>query len=89
MVRGAIDRRGGDEANLIVNELVPLNELDSRYTTGLILCLDEAHGDAGTLKKIHEIVRGYPGRSSCTSTCRWARPGRPLEIAAAAGGHHP
>ena len=62
MVRGAIDRRGGDEANLIVNELVPLNELDSRYTTGLIICLDEAHGDAGTLKQVHEIVRGYPGQ---------------------------
>ena len=29
MVRGVIDRRGGDEANLIVNDLVPLDELDA------------------------------------------------------------
>ena len=28
----------------------------------MIICLDEAQGDAGTLKKIHEIVRGYPGQ---------------------------
>jgi DNA polymerase-3 subunit alpha len=62
LVRGTIDRRGGDEANLIVNDLVPLDQLESRYTTGLIICLDEAHGDAGTLKKVHEIVRGYPGK---------------------------
>lgn len=62
LARGAIDRRGGDEANLIVNELVPLDELESRYTSGLIICLDERDNDTGTLKKIHEIVRGYPGQ---------------------------
>ena len=62
VVRGAIDRRGGDEANLIVNDLIPFDELDKRYTSGLIICLDDAHGDADTLKKVHEIVRGYPGQ---------------------------
>ncbi len=62
LARGTIDRRGGDEANLIVNELVPLDELESRYTSGLIICLDERDSDSGTLKKIHEIVRGYPGQ---------------------------
>jgi len=62
LVRGAIDRRGGDEANLIVNEVIPLNELEERLTSGLIICLDEAHGDTGTLKTIHEIIRGYPGQ---------------------------
>ena len=40
----------------------PAGPTGSRYTTGLIICLDEAHGDAGTLKKVHEIVRGYPGK---------------------------
>ncbi len=62
LARGTIDRRGGDEANLIINDLTPLDELDSRYTTGLIICLDERDSDCGTLKKIYEIMRGYPGR---------------------------
>jgi len=62
MARGTIDRRGGDEANLIVNELVPLDQLESRYTSGLIISLDEGGSNGDTLKKIHEIVRGYPGQ---------------------------
>lgn len=61
-VRGSIDRRGGDEANLIVNELIPLDQMDSRYTTGMIIRIDPQHADSGTLKALHEIVRGYPGR---------------------------
>ncbi len=61
LVRGSIDRRGGDEANLIVNELIPLDDLDSRYTSGMIVCIDERDRDAGTLKQVHEILRGYPG----------------------------
>lgn len=60
-VRGSIDRRGGDEANLIVNELIPLDQVDARYTTGLIVCVDERNADSGTLKTLHEILRGYPG----------------------------
>jgi DNA polymerase III subunit alpha len=60
-VRGSIDRRGGDEANLIVNELIPLDQVETRYTTGLIVCVDERNADSGTLKTLHEILRGYPG----------------------------
>ncbi len=62
-VRGSIDRRdGSQEANLIVNELIPLDQLDTRYTTGLTISLEERNTDSGTLKLLHEIVRGYPGR---------------------------
>jgi DNA polymerase-3 subunit alpha len=61
LARGTIDRRGGDEANLIVSEMIPLDELDSRYTSGMIICLDELDGEAGALRTIREIVRGYPG----------------------------
>ncbi len=64
VVRGSVDRRGGgsdDDANLIVNELIPLDQLDSRYTSGMIISIDERTSDAGTLKQIYEIVRGYPG----------------------------
>lgn len=62
VVRGAIDRRGGDEANLIVNEVFSLDELQDRCTSGLLICLDESHSNPGTLKNVHEIVRGYPGQ---------------------------
>jgi DNA polymerase-3 subunit alpha len=62
VIRGAIDRRGGgDEANLVVNEVIPLDELDARYTSGMVVCIDESDGDSNTLKRLYEIVRGYPG----------------------------
>ena len=61
VVRGVIDRRGGDEANLVVNELVPFDQLESRYTSGMMICLEERDTDTGTLKLVHEIIRGYPG----------------------------
>ena len=36
LVRGAVDRRpGSEESNLIVNELIPLEELAARYTQGI------------------------------------------------------
>jgi len=59
---GTIDKRGGsDEAHLIVNELVPLEELTSRYTSAIRLRVSEqSHGVQG-LERLHEIVRGYPG----------------------------
>jgi DNA polymerase-3 subunit alpha len=61
VARGVIDRRGGDEANMIVNELIPLDELSSRYTSGIIIRFDEAKHGAEMLPKVKEIVRGYPG----------------------------
>ena len=61
LARGKVDRRGGDEGNLIVDELTPLDELDTRYTHGMRLRLDEAEHDGETVSRLREIVRGYPG----------------------------
>ena len=61
VVRGNIDRRGGDEANLIVDEIIPLDQLGSRYTTGIVIRIDEARHGMEILPKLREIVRGYPG----------------------------
>ena len=61
VARGQLDRRGGDEANLIVNELIPLDQLAARYTAGCIVRVDEQKHDQQTLLKLREIVRGYPG----------------------------
>ena len=62
VARGVIDRRGGaDEANLIINELIPIEELDARYTRGVLVRVHEsAHGEKG-LRQVREILRGYPG----------------------------
>jgi DNA polymerase-3 subunit alpha len=62
-VVGVIDKRpGSEEANLIVNELLTLEELSKRYTRGILIrVIEETHGMVG-LKQLHEILRGYPGR---------------------------
>jgi DNA polymerase III subunit alpha len=61
-LRGVIDKRpGSEEANFIVNELIPLENLESRYTKGIVVRLDEEkHGERG-LTGLYEILRGYPG----------------------------
>ena len=62
VVRGAIDRRpGSEEANLIVNELIPLEDLAARFTRGIIIRVSEQqHAERG-LEELFEILRGYPG----------------------------
>ncbi len=62
VVRGAIDKRpGSEEANLIVNELIPLEQLDARYTQGVLIRLDERRHQPSTVDSLYEIVRNYPG----------------------------
>ncbi|MBM4004136.1 MAG: DNA polymerase III subunit alpha [Planctomycetes bacterium] len=61
VVQGSVNRRGGDEANLIVDEILPLDQLSSRYTTGVVIRIDEGRHGADVLPKIREVVRGYPG----------------------------
>ncbi len=62
VVRGAIDKRpGSEEANLIVNELIPLEDLASRYTRGVMLRVQEAVHGCEKLEQLYEILRGYPG----------------------------
>ncbi len=62
VVRGAVDKRpGSEEANLIVNEIVALEDLPSRYTRGVMIrVLEDGHG-LQKLDQLHEILRGYPG----------------------------
>ena len=62
IVLGVIDKRpGSDDANLIVNELLDLDEARGRFTRGVRLrILESQHGQRG-LEQLHEILRGYPG----------------------------
>ncbi|MGC3971308.1 MAG: DNA polymerase III subunit alpha [Pirellulales bacterium] len=61
-LRGVIDKRpGSEEANFIVNEIIPVESLESRFTKGVIFHVDETkHGEKG-LQGLFEILRGYPG----------------------------
>ncbi|TWT73970.1 DNA polymerase III subunit alpha [Allorhodopirellula solitaria] len=62
LLKGKVDRRGGgDEVNLIVDEITPLEELDNKFTHGMRIRLDEADHDETTVSKVREIIRGYPG----------------------------
>ena len=62
VIRGVIDRRGGgDEVNLICNELIPIEQLDVKYTRGVQVRVNETiHGEK-RLAQVREIMRGYPG----------------------------
>ncbi|HMP78765.1 MAG TPA: DNA polymerase III subunit alpha [Pirellulaceae bacterium] len=61
VVQGVLDRRGGDEPNLIANRIIPIDQLDADLTKGLAVRICEwKHGEQ-TLRDVREIVRGYPG----------------------------
>jgi DNA polymerase-3 subunit alpha len=61
-LKATVDRRpGGDEVNLIVQELIPLEELSARFTSGVMIRVREDVHGGEALTKLREIVRGYPG----------------------------
>jgi DNA polymerase III subunit alpha len=61
-LRATVDRRpGGDEVNLIVQELIPLDELSARFTSGVMIRVREDVHGGEALSKLREILRGYPG----------------------------
>ncbi len=72
-VRGAVDKRpGSEEANLIVNELLTLEQAPVRYTHGVLVHLsEEKHGERG-LELLYEILRGYPGNCEVQLAIRLA-----------------
>ena len=64
VVRGAVDKRpGSEEANLIVNEIIPLEDLAARYTKGVMIRISEEQHGPQKLEQLYEILRGYPGKS--------------------------
>jgi len=71
IARGVVDRRGGgDEVNLVINELLPLASLDSKYTHGIRIALQEQQHGPETISKLREIIRGYPGHQDVLLTLR-------------------
>ena len=62
VLQGRLDYRGGDDANLIIDKVIPIDQLDQNLTHGIKIMIDQSvHGEDG-LKTAYEIIRGYPGR---------------------------
>ncbi len=60
--QGTIEKRAGsDDAVLIVNQLLPIDELPQRLTRGVVVRLSETSHGLAAVEKLHEILRGYPG----------------------------
>jgi DNA polymerase-3 subunit alpha len=62
LVRGTVDKRGEEEVNFIVNELMPIEAADTKYTTGIHIHYDQSIHKPETIGKIREVLRGYPGQ---------------------------
>jgi DNA polymerase-3 subunit alpha len=61
-MRAKVDKRPGvDEVNLIIEELIPLDELSARFTSGVTIRVREDTHGMDALPTLREIVRGYPG----------------------------
>jgi DNA polymerase-3 subunit alpha len=63
-VRGSVDRRAGsDEANLIVNELLPLDELSRRGTKGIVIRVNEETHGPQALEQLRELAAEFSGKA--------------------------
>jgi DNA polymerase-3 subunit alpha len=66
-VRATVDRRpGSEETNLIVNEIIPVDDLPKRHARGVVMRIHEEDHDVRVLEQLREIVRGYPGNKTLT-----------------------
>ncbi len=62
IIRGTVDKRpGSEEANLIANEVLTLDEARGRFTRGVVVRVCEDDEAPQNLERLYEIVRGYPG----------------------------
>jgi len=64
VLQGRLDFRGGDEANLIVDKVIPVDQLSENMAQGIKIRIDERNSGAEQLKLAYEVVRGYPGDRS-------------------------
>jgi DNA polymerase-3 subunit alpha len=61
LIRGRIDKRGEEEINLVVDEVIPIQEADQKFTSGIHILFDENRHSETMIQDIHEILQGYPG----------------------------
>jgi DNA polymerase-3 subunit alpha len=61
IIQGTLDRRGGDEANLVVEKAIPLEQAEHSMSNGLCLKINEKKHGQNAIRDVYEIIRGYPG----------------------------
>jgi len=62
-VVGKVDRRpGAEEVNLIVDKLLPMEEMSKQFSSGMVIRVQEDKHGERALQQLREIVRGYPGK---------------------------
>ncbi|MCR9293436.1 MAG: DNA polymerase III subunit alpha [bacterium] len=67
IMRASVDKRGGgDEVNLIANEIIPIDEASTRFTAGIRIHVDQNTHDIELLPQLNEVLRGYPGNLQVT-----------------------
>jgi DNA polymerase-3 subunit alpha len=63
VVSGSVDRRAGsEETNLVVNDLVPLADLQRLPARAVTVKVVERRHDAADLDRLAEVLRHHPGR---------------------------
>ncbi len=73
LIRGVVDKRGEDEINLIVNELIPIDDAESHFTSGIQIFMNVERSEDDMAGKLREILRGYPGNREVTLAVRLDR----------------
>ena len=61
---GRIDRsrsQNEDDANLFIDELIPVDDAERRLAKGLAITICETKHGMAMLKTLYEVFRGYPG----------------------------
>ncbi len=62
IMRASVDKRGGsDDVNLLANEIIPIEEANTRFTAGLRIHVDQQRHSEELIPQLHEVLRGYPG----------------------------
>lgn len=63
IMRATVDKRGGsDEINLMANEVISIEEANTRFTAGLRIHVDQSRHSEELIPQLNEILRGYPGK---------------------------
>ncbi len=59
LLRAAVDRReGGEEVNLIVNEVIPIDQADAKFTSGIQVFVDSNRHTEDSFARLRDILKG-------------------------------
>ncbi len=74
VAKAKVDKRGDEDFNLIIDDLILIDEAESHFTSGIQIMVSEQHTrDSSIPSKLREILRGYPGNRDVTLAIRLDR----------------